>query len=1312
MMKNALGFALLLLLVCPGFAGTHSYSSSDGLLSMTTDITVNPSAGYFPASPARGSMANLTLSLPTAYFSNTNARLHVAGYGLNPSTIGTLSAINFLFDGPTYDAFVGWYNGCGYTTTGGQAHCVSIDPNYGSCSCVIANPGLSQAMQSTYVNKDKVYQFSGPAYLVGVCKGFWYVNGTYAGPANTTSPALYQFTVPSNMQGSIYNLNVEVRFQCAFGAEEIYANAGSYNIYLYNAATSFSDFYPINVTAQCVDNASIRIDSITDPINLNSQTNGQATVTMAIRNNGTVPMAINSITPSTGTYTGLNIGLPYTLAPGASVTVTGTYAYGGTLTSPTSITWYASASGTMCGNPASFTATAITTVNPPSGPVCSYFYFSPGGPLAAPASTTLLWSALRASSATLTCTNPVPYTNLQVTVPTSSLGFNFNAAQTGAESCTLTLTNSTSGLSSTCAASVQVNAAAPTCSASWSPPGPITAPGSSTLSWSAVGTVTSLARSCTGPIPSGLTSVSFPTGSQPYNFAVGQTGTENCIFTVGGPGGSNTCSAALTINAPTNPTCSISWAPPGPLTAPASGTVSWASALASSASLSCTAPIPYSLNPAPVPNGNHGFNFNATQTGAESCTLTVTNSTSGLTGSCSATLTVSAPAAATCNARWSPPGPLTTPNASNFIWNSANAVSANRVCAGPIPSSGAVGISGTDPFNFGISQVGTETCTVTFTSPGGNAVCGASLALNSPCMDAAIMTLTATDPIYVNGSAQAHITLTLTNTGNATAAVPNAASITVAGGTFAPGASVSFPLTVAANGGSVSIPGVYTRSGLASTANFSVSGTYGACGTNIPFTARYISNVLCPQHASFSLSATNPINLNGSNQSLITLTLTNTGNVSLSVQGALNITASSGIFAPAAAFPVSLGVGGSAGINGVYTAGAQSSVLFRVNASGAECGIPVAISQATNSSIVVCPVAGIAILGVSEVPIGFVNRSADIVITVINNGTVPMNVTGFKVSPGFFISPTDTFPVVMNPGDIRNFPANIKYIIGGAASLPPSVTITLMGITNAVLSCGGSNNVTDAVNEPIMQKGDLVSIIDAPLAMNQSVSMNANVTVRNRGSGNVTLATTLNVRLYHCHSTDPDDCQIFSSRNYTTDPLPAGQEAPSVLTDDFTCAGYPYIRISSTANAGWDATAEDPIDFANNNDSKLVRCSMNRCEISGPLEMRLPGPYTFMATCFDGENHTVDCGGPDGMLDIYGFNWTYAPGPQDASSFVYYIMGGMSGSANENSTIEVQNIIANGTLSITAAAKVREFNQAINCTHAVKAYGNPCVLHI
>jgi len=189
---------------------------------------------------------------------------------------------------------------------------------------------------------------------------------------------------------------------------------------------------------------------------------------------------------------------------------------------------------------------AVTT--PP--PTCNAFW-SPSGPIAAGGSSTIYWSSTNATSATYTCSGPIPGSgsvgtsgNLPVTFPSA-----------GTEKCTISVSGP--GGSSMCSGSLVINppASPPTCSAYWSPSGPITVGGASTAYWTSSANATSATYSCTGPI-SGSGSVG-TTGSSPFTFP--SAGTEKCTLNVSGPGGSGSCIASLVVN---DPICTVtSWSP-------------------------------------------------------------------------------------------------------------------------------------------------------------------------------------------------------------------------------------------------------------------------------------------------------------------------------------------------------------------------------------------------------------------------------------------------------------------------------------------------------------------------------------------------------------------------------------------------------------------------------------------------------------------------------------------------------------------------------------------------------------------------------
>ncbi len=98
-----------------------------------------------------------------------------------------------------------------------------------------------------------------------------------------------------------------------------------------------------------------------------------------------------------------------------------------------------------------------------------------------------------------------------------------------------------------------------------------------------------------------------------------------------------TCSGG-TCTSGSAPTCSISWSPAS-ITAGSSSTLNWNSTGATSGSVSCSGIIFYSLSGT---SGSSSFSFSSSQVGTETCTVNVTNSTSRLSATCNANLTVKA----------------------------------------------------------------------------------------------------------------------------------------------------------------------------------------------------------------------------------------------------------------------------------------------------------------------------------------------------------------------------------------------------------------------------------------------------------------------------------------------------------------------------------------------------------------------------------------------------------------------------------------------------------------------------------------------
>ncbi len=339
--------------------------------------------------------------------------------------------------------------------------------------------------------------------------------------------------------------------------------------------------------------------------------------------------------------------------------------------------------------------------------------------------------------------------------------------------------------------------------------------------------------------------------------------------------------------------------------------------------------------------------------------------------------------------------------------------------------------------------------------------------------------------------------------------------------------------------------------------------------------------------------------------------------------------------------------------------------------------------------------------GVLPSPISFTNNEASITITVQNTGNVPLNVTAFNASANFIFTPSDALPVEIATGASRGFAGALNYT--GAGNPPSDVTLRVFANTSASV-CGGVANASAnaSITVLIAQKGDLTPrIYPEKFAMNQEESSYANVTVHNEGPGDVP-ASELSVRIMHCTAPNFDDCpKISNPVTYAIDPL-ASRASQTISTDDYMCRGYGYIGIRATANSD-SAVSEDP---SNNNDTEFISCSLESCEISGPSEIRLPDFYTFSATCYDSKNEEVEC---NNMLDSTGFTWTYSPA---SGSTLEYLYLGTDGSANENMTLQVLNILANGTLTVDARGIVRAFNNQIKCTYGAPVFANLCIVHI
>jgi hypothetical protein len=294
----------------------------------------------------------------------------------------------------------------------------------------------------------------------------------------------------------------------------------------------------------------------------------------------------------------------------------------------------------------------------------------------------------------------------------------------------------------------------------------------------------------------------------------------------------------------------------------------------------------------------------------------------------------------------------------------------------------------------------------------------------------------------------------------------------------------------------------------------------------------------------------------------------------------------------------------------------------------------------------------------------------------------------------------------MAPGSVRAFNGTLRYS-GPQTTQPSSVTFDVSA--NAVGIVCGANTTNASLSVPVAQMGDLVVIRVDPNEprLNQSDSGTANVTIHNSGQGNITGSTDAYVLMRRCNSQDIDGsgCSFLSDDIVPTPPL-AGGEDFSFETASYSCGGYRYVRIDVTANFRNDTTVGEDNFLNNRHPPVFIECPMQKCEVSGPDQIMLPGYYQYDAVCYIDSSTIVNC---TDMIDGAGFAWTSFPSP---APFVNYLNPVWTGPVGENATIQVFNTLANGTLYMTASAKVAGFGQTINCTKPIQILANPCIEQI
>lgn len=625
-----------------------------------------------------------------------------------------------------------------------------------------------------------------------------------------------------------------------------------------------------------------------------------------------------------------------------------------------------------------------------------------------------------------------------------------------------------------------------------------------------------------------------------------------------------------------------------------------------------------------------------------------------------------------------------------------------------LPVGGSITVTGVYTYN------GPVPVFITFTASGNATLCGTPTTVTakwivrvngSACPDIYSFTVSAApNPATLNTSNQARINITITNTGNISL---NVTGITTASSnTSFTNLNTTLPLLIPA-GQSRTIEGTLTTpANFTGTVTFLISASAYPCGVLMTLTnTTTITINPCNQSASITITGPAAATLNGSNQTTMTFNITNTGNVNVTIT---DILPSVGSFAPTG-LPAVITPGNSILVSGVYTYNGATpvSVFFTAVGNATECGVPRTVSATMAVPVVItsCLSAGIMIVGHSPEPVTLVNNRANLTLTITNNGSVPINVTGFATSPGFAFTPTDALPFQLTVGEARNFQGEIRYT--GAGAPPGNFTITVFANTSATDICGlASVNDTASVGVVTEYLPNLVPEFNGSFSrIGPQEERQINVSIRNKGPGDATSFDS-NITVQRCNSAT--DCEKPMLYNYVfgSSGLNAGEATPPEELS-LTCEGWDHINIDVRADVADEVQETSETD---NNDTRTISCAKESCSISGPDKIEQPGEYVYTASCFDANRAPVMCS----EILSENFRWSFRPPPLTGypSSFIYY-EAAYSGDMLNTSILRVQQIFTNGTLLMWANGTLKDYqNSYIVCDYRVAVNANICIQHI
>ncbi|MEW6528854.1 MAG: hypothetical protein AB1391_03125 [Candidatus Micrarchaeota archaeon] len=349
----------ILLLFSFSFAATNDYKATNGLLNLSTKITISPIFSINSSIAKPGDSIAINLSLQEYYIGSDFEVDLTANMESEYDTNKSVDKININFVNESEFSNISWYhNNCGFIpaspldrlvscTNVHASTCRYIYSPYNNCQYDILNGKISGKKNATYYESCGYDLISkhGNAEVGALCYGTWYINGTDTKKTINSTLTAFEITIPLNATPD-YEILVEAKYKCLIVAASLYDGSNdtitTREDMIYYNPTVITDSFKIDITLCGTPGINVvGIDPI--PIHL---ANNNATINIYIQNNGTVALNITKFSADNDfIFTPLDM-LPILINTGDSKTVSGTLSYTGTGSPPSKVTLsvYANAS--------------------------------------------------------------------------------------------------------------------------------------------------------------------------------------------------------------------------------------------------------------------------------------------------------------------------------------------------------------------------------------------------------------------------------------------------------------------------------------------------------------------------------------------------------------------------------------------------------------------------------------------------------------------------------------------------------------------------------------------------------------------------------------------------------------------------------------------------------------------------------------------------------------------------------------------------------------------------------------------------------